>query len=77
MKQFLKNKKGSLVDTAIGIGLGLTVLFLLGSTIILPRFNEAYNTSVTGLSASTTQGLLLIVLAIGLIGVAQRFYKKS
>ena len=60
----------AIMNKVIGIALGLTVLFLLGSTILLPHFNTTYNYSITGLSASTTQGLFLLVLVLGLISVA-------
>lgn len=66
-----------LIDTVVGIALGLTVFFLLVDTIILPFFNGAYNRTVTGLSNTTTRGLLLIVLVLGMIAVGLRVMPKT
>lgn len=51
----------------------LTVCFLLLNVVVLPHFNDAYNTSVTGLSSSTTQGLILLSLVLALIGMSINF----
>jgi len=57
-----------LLNKIIMGSIGLTVMFLLMSTIVLTHFNTTYNYSVTGLSAATTQGLFLLVLVLALIG---------
>lgn len=64
------------INKVVGIALGLTVFYLLASTIILPRFNESYNTGVTGLATSTIQGLNLLPLVIGMLGVAIYFLPR-
>jgi len=58
----------NIVNMVVIGSIGLTVLFLLLSTIVLPQFNTTYNYSVTGLSASTTQGLFLLVFVLALVG---------
>jgi membrane protein implicated in regulation of membrane protease activity len=65
-----------IMDKVIDIALGATVLFLLFSTIVLTHFNAVYNTVVTGLSATTLQGLFLLVVVLALIGIGRRFIKK-
>lgn len=67
----------AILDTVVGISIGLTVFFLLAANIILPFFNSAYVASVTGLSSSTTQGLLLLVFVLGLIGVGMKMIPKT
>lgn len=57
--------------------IGLTVLFLLMSTIVLDHFNTTYNYTVTGLAASTTQGLFLLVLVLALIGFSIEYLPKG
>ncbi len=70
-------RKGEgIINTVIYGAIGLTVLFLLLSTIVLPHFNTTYNTTVTGLSATTLQGLFLLVLVLALIGFAVRYIPK-
>jgi hypothetical protein len=66
-----------MLDKIVSIAIGATVFFLLVATIVLPQFNTSYNYTVTGLSASTLQGLLLLVLVMALIGVATRFIKSG
>lgn len=66
-----------ILDTVVGISIGLTVFFLLAANIILPFFNTAYTATVTGLSATTTQGLLLLVLVLGLIGVGLKMMPRT
>lgn len=65
-----------IIQTVIYGSIGLTVLFLLMSTIVLTHFNTTYNYAITGLSASTTQGLFLLVLVLALIGFAVRYMPK-
>lgn len=64
------------LNSIIKGALALAVLFLLSANIILPYFNTTYNYTVTGLSASTTQGIFLIVLVIALIGFAMYFIPR-
>lgn len=63
----------------VGVAIGLTVLFLLMSTIIMPNYNTAGGTNITatGLTTSTYTGLLLLVFVLALIGIAMSFLKKS
>jgi len=71
IRRFFRNHKGigrGIINTVVLGSIGLTVLYILMSTIVLDKFNESYNTSVTGLSASTTQGLLLLTLILALVG---------
>lgn len=67
----------SLLNQIIYGAIGLTVLFLLMSTIVLPHFNTTYNYTVTGLSAATTQGLFLLVLVLALIGFSIRYLPRT
>ena len=67
----------SIVNTIVIGAIGLTVLFLLMSTIVLPQFNASYNTPVTGLSSATLQGLLLLVLVLALIGFGIRYMPSA
>ena len=57
------------VKNIVNVALGMTVFFLLMSTIVLSHFNTVYNFSITGLGAATTQGLFLLVLVLAIIGV--------
>ena len=66
----------NIINKIVYGSIGLTVLMLLLSTVVLDHFNEAYNTGVTGLSSSTTQGLILLVLVLALIGFAVGFLPK-
>lgn len=76
MKRMRKGSSG-IINTVIYGAIGLTVLFLLLSTIVLPHFNTTYNYTVLGLSAATTQGLFLLVLVLALIGFAVRYIPKA
>ena len=67
----------SLVNTIIMGAIGLTVLFLLMSTIVLPHFNSVYGYTITGLSSATTQGLFLLVLVLALIGFGIRYMPSA
>jgi len=74
----MRSKKGvgkSIINTIVYGAIGLTVLFLLMSTIVLSHFNTTYNYTITGLSAATTQGLFLLVLVLALIGFAVQYIK--
>jgi hypothetical protein len=64
-------------DKIIDIALGATIFFVLVATIVLPMFNTAYNATVTGLSSTTLQGLLLVCLVLAIIGVARHFVKTG
>jgi type II secretory pathway component PulF len=67
----------SIINTVIYGAIGLTVFFLLLATIVLPQFNTAYNTAVTGLSTATLQGMLLLVLVLALVGVGIMYICRS
>ena len=72
----MNSKKGSgILNVVIGIGIGLTVFFLLMSTIVLPHFNTTYNYTVTGLSTATTQGIFLLSFILGALAVGLVFFK--
>ena len=74
----MMNKKGvgkSIINTVVYGAIGLTILFLLMSTVVLDHFNTTYNYSITGLSASTTQGIFLLVLILALIGFAVQYIR--
>lgn len=66
-----------IMEKIIGLALGLGVLFLMTTNVILPFFNGSYNYTVTGLTASTLQGILLIILLVGLVGAVVTIYKRS
>lgn len=67
----------NLLNKIIMGSIGLTVLFLLMSTIVLTHFNTTYNYTVTGLSAATTQGLFLLVLVLALIGFSIEYLPSA
>lgn len=67
----------SIINFVIYGAIGLTILFLLLSTIVLPHFNTTYNYTVTGLGTATTQGLFLLVLVLALIGFAVRYIPRG
>ena len=66
-----------IINKVIYGAIGLTVLFLLMSTIVLPHFNTTYNYTVTGLSSATSQGMFLLVLVMALIGFALPYIPSS
>jgi ABC-type phosphate transport system permease subunit len=66
----------SIINTVVYGSIGLVVLFLLLTTIVLPYFNASYNTTVTGLSSSFLQGILLLVFILAMIGFAIRYIPK-
>lgn len=67
-----KDLMGKITD----FSLGATVFFILVATIVLTQFNTAYNFVVTGLSSSTLQGLLLLILVLLMVGIGRNFIKK-
>lgn len=67
----------NIINNVIYGAIGLTVLFLLMSTIVLPNFNTSYNTTVTGLSSTTLQGIMLLVLVLALIGFGVQYIPKA
>ena len=71
INRFFRNHRGigsGIINTVVLGSIALTVMYILMSTIVLPKFNDSYNTTVTGLSSSTTQGLLLLTLILALVG---------
>ena len=76
---FFATRKGvgsGIINMVVYGAIGLTVLFLLMSTIVLPQFNTTYGYVITGLSTSTTQGLFLLVLVLALVGFAITYLPK-
>jgi len=67
----------TLLNKIIMGSIGLTVMFLLMSTIVLTHFNTTYNYTVTGLSTATTHGLFLLVLVLALIGFSVEYLPKA
>ena len=67
----------SIINKIVMGSIGLTVLFLLMSTIVLTNFNSTYNYEITGLSAATTQGLFLLVLVLALVGFAVEYLPRT
>lgn len=80
------------LQTVVGVGIGLAVLYLLISNLIMPFYNTAGDVNVytnttptTGLGTSTSgimtkatyQGILLLVFFLAIIGIALSFWKKK
>ena len=65
-----------ILNTVVGIAIGLTVMFLLLNSIIMPNYNSTGSTTVTGtgMTTATYQGLLLLVFVLALIGIAMSFF---
>ncbi len=57
--------------------LGAALAFILIAVVVMPFFNTAYNTSITGLSSATSQGLLLVVFLIYLVSHAKDFIGRK
>jgi type II secretory pathway component PulF len=66
----------SIINKVIYGSIGLATLFILLTTIVIPQFNASYNTSVTGLSSSMLQGILLLCFFIAIIGFAIAYIPK-
>lgn len=71
-----KGAGSGIIKKVVFGAIGLTVLFLLMGTIVLPHFNTTYNYTITGLSVATTQGLFLLVLVLALIGFSLEYLPK-
>lgn len=67
----------SIINKIVYGSIGLTVMFLLMSTIVLPQFNTSYNYPVTGLSSATSQGLFLLVLVLALVGFSIQYLPST
>lgn len=67
---------GSLINKVIMGSIALAVLFVLLPNLVMPFFNTSYNYSITGLSAATTQGIILLVFVLALIGFAVEFVPR-
>jgi len=65
-----------IINKVIYGAIALAVLFLLIPTIVLPYFNMSYNYVVTGLSTAQSQGIMLIILFLAMIGFAVYFIPK-
>jgi cytochrome b561 len=68
-----------IMNKVVGIGIGLTVLFLLLASVIMPNYNIAGSTNIsgTGLTATTYTGLLLLVFVLAIVGIALTFLRKK
>ena len=68
----------NILNTVVGIAIGLTVLFVLLNSIVMTNYNTvgANNWLGTGMTAATFQGLLLLIFVLAMIGVAMAFFKK-
>lgn len=67
------------MTSVVNVAIGLAVLFLLLAYIIMPNYNTAGNTNITGtgLTSGTYTGILLLVFFLAMIGVALSFWKKG
>jgi cytochrome b561 len=76
------------MNKVVGIGIGLTVLFLLLASVIMPNYNIAGNINTatnytpegpTGgiMSQLTYTGLLLLVFVLAIVGIALTFLRKK
>lgn len=63
----------SLVNKVILGSIALAVLFVLLPNLVMPFFNTSYNYTITGLAAATTQGIILLVFILALIGFSVEF----
>lgn len=63
----------------VNVAISLAVLFLLLAYIIMPNYNTAGNTNITGtgLTSATYTGILLLVFFLAMIGVALSFWKRK
>jgi hypothetical protein len=66
----------AMVNKVIMGSIALAVMFVLLPNLVLPFFNTAYNYTITGLAATTTQGIYLLVLVLALVGFAINFVPK-
>jgi hypothetical protein len=60
------------------VAIGLTVFFLLLSSIVMPNYNTtgSQNVAGTGMSSTTYTGLLLLVFVLAIIGIAMDWMPK-
>jgi len=67
------------MEKVVAVSIGLTVFFLLLSSIIMPNYNTTggQNVAGTGMSTTTYQGILLLVFILGVVGIALTFMKKK
>jgi hypothetical protein len=66
-----------LLNKVLGIIIVGSAFFLLAPTILIPFFNASYSATVTGLSSTTLQGLMLFVFFILIIAVILGFIKSG
>ena len=61
----------------VNVAIGLSVLFLLLAFIIMPNYNTAGSTNITGtgMTAGVYTGILLLVFFLAMIGIAMSFWK--
>lgn len=65
------------INNVVGIGVALIIFFLVVGTIVMPMFATTYEYAITGMSAGTTQGLFVLVLALATVGFGVSFIKKE
>lgn len=63
------------IKNIILILIALTVFFLMSNSLVNPFFNQTYNYAVSGLSITTTRGLLLLIFILSTIGIAIKFLR--
>jgi hypothetical protein len=66
-----------LITKSILVIISLATVMLLSATIMMPFFNQAYTSVVTGLSSSTIQGIFLLVFFLGMISIALRYLPSA
>lgn len=66
------------VSTAKVILFGVTagIFFMLQQSFSSPQFNAAYNFEVANLSTLTTQGLMLLIFTLSMVGTALQFWRS-
>lgn len=67
----------SIINKVVYGSIGLAVLFVLLPNLVMPFFNTSYNYTITGLAAATTQGILLLVFILALIGFAVDYIPRT
>lgn len=69
----------NIMTTIVSISIGLTVLFILLNSVVMSNYNTVGggNWLGTGMTATTFQGLLLLVFVLAIIGIAMSFFGKQ
>ncbi len=66
-----------LLEKVILGSIALAVLFLLLNTIVVPNLNDTMQGNITGISNTTWQGILLLVMVLALIGFAMAYMPRK